>query len=391
MNTKIIRTAWHKVAVSTIPLAIYVAMVSLPSFGDIRIVTNTLDGVSCYPVSSVKWQIKLDSDTHTVQLGLDTGNAPGGSYYKNGALGYDPQSKVTVPQYFTVEGDDEKYLVTKIHNRAFVDDNNLHDVTVIGPFVFGDSDAENYSFGYRSFHTPGLEHLFIKGPITVASGETQEYQLFGFDINGTGFWPFSNTSKLKLVIVGPNSKTGGSRARFKFNDSGATVFLPDRIGNTSWRNSGVCESSKDKVVWYGPNYDFDMTMSETAMTFAPKNEAGLTNVLAWASTIKTAFDMDVIVNITNRIEMSESVEITEAMIQNVTLEAPPWYLTFAVKSQEQLNNVLGAVSVDTPIIIDIDGVGKNQITIPEGRKVAILAKSGWTFGKKLNGLIITFY
>ena len=80
----------------------------------------------------------------------------------------------------------------------------------------------------------------------------------------------------------------------------------------------------------------------------------------------------------------------EDVLQNVTLEAPPWYLTFAVKNQTQLDNVLSAVSADTPIVIDIQGAGKNQITVPEGRKVAILAKSGWTFGAKPNGLTITF-
>jgi hypothetical protein len=53
--------------------------------------------------------------------------------------------------------------------------------------------------------------------------------------------------------------------------------------------------------------------------------------------------------------------------------------------------VLSAVSADIPIIIDIEGSGKNQITVPEGRKVAILAKSGWTFGKKQNGLVISFH
>ena len=133
-----------------------------------------------------------------------------------------------------------------------------------------------------------------------------------------------------------------------------------------------------------------MAMGETAVTFYPKNENGLADVLGCAGTFKSAFDMDVNVAITNRIVISDSVEISESMLQNVTLLAPPWYLTFAVTSQEQLDNVLAAVSVDTPIIIDIEGAGKNEITVPEGREVAVLAKSGWTFGAKRKGLTISF-
>ena len=112
------------------------------------------------------------------------------------------------------------------------------------------------------------------------------------------------------------------------------------------------------------------------------------DVLANAANFKR-FGLDTKIAITSRIEMTAT--ITESMLQSVTLETPPWYVTFKVTSQAQLDNVLSAVSADIPIIIDIEGSGKNQITVPEGRKVAILAKSGWTFGKKQNGLVISFY
>ena len=47
-------------------------------------------------------------------------------------------------------------------------------------------------------------------------------------------------------------------------------------------------------------------------------------------------------------------------------------------------------SSDT-VNIDIEGAGRNQITVPNGRKVAILAKSGWTFGKALKGIVVSFH
>ena len=196
---------------------------------------------------------------------------------------------------------------------------------------------------------------------------------------------------MKLILMGQNTKgelktTTGDNAMLNGVD-GVQVLVPD---NGYWDGLVLGGGENNKVWYYGPNRELDLTIDDEAMkaTFAPTTENALTNAIAWAPILKERFNLDTVVAITNRIDTS--LAITEAMLQNVTLEAPPWYLTFAVKNQEQLGNVLAAVSVDTPIIIDIEGAGKNQITVPEGRMVAILAKSGWTFGKKLNGLVITF-
>ena len=363
------------------------AAVAVGASAATQIVTNTLDGVTCYPASDLRWQIKLDTEAKTVQLGLNQDGAPGGSWAGNSALALDDPSKVTVPMYFTCGGVD--YNVTTIQDRAF-----LTDGAIGSPSLESITILENVTqINKRVFANSGIRDVLCKGPVTVASGAVQNYVTVGFggDVNTPSWWPFAQIPNLKFFVVGPNMKTGGSRTRFGFpNSSGVTVLLPDRTDNTSWRKSAV-DTTVNNVIFYGPDYDFDMTMAETAMTFYPKTETALTNIISWASTFKSAFDMDTKIAITNRIEMSEGVQITEAMLQNVTLEAPPWYLTFAVTNQAQLDNVLAAVSADVPIIIDIEGAGKNQITVPNGRKVAILAKSGWTFGKKLNGLIISFF
>ncbi|MBQ9740063.1 MAG: hypothetical protein IJV91_03890, partial [Kiritimatiellae bacterium] len=188
------------------------------------------------------------------------------------------------------------------------------------------------------------------------------------------------------------AKRGSFDASF-FNVEGCKIFYS--ASQTSW-DSGTegdwyCQNGNE-VIRYGAGQDFDMTFSDTedSVTIYPKTETAVTNAIAWAPLFKDALGLDMKIAITNRIEMSEDIEITEAMLQNVTVSAPPWYLTFAVKSQTQLDNVLDSISVDTPIIIDIEGVGKNQITVPKGRKVAILAKDGWTFGQKTYGIVISF-
>ena len=204
---------------------------------------------------------------------------------------------------------------------------------------------------------------------------------------------FYGATALKLVVFGPQIAKRGSFDASFFNVEGCKIFYS--ASQTSW-DSGTegdwyCQNGNE-VIRYGAGQDFDMTFSDTedSVTIYPKTETAVTNAIAWAPLFKDALGLDMKIAITNRIEMSEDIEITEAMLQNVTVSAPPWYLTFAVKSQTQLDNVLDSISVDTPIIIDIEGVGKNQITVPKGRKVAILAKDGWTFGQKTYGIVISF-
>ena len=239
------------------------------------------------------------------------------------------------------------------------------------------STAGNGTF----YNNPNLAAIWIKG---AATGETTV---------GCRYFAGCCTS-LKMILMGQNTKSSNLSSAtdtkaMLYQDSNVDMFVP---ANGCW-DGLVTGGANNKVWYYGPTNEFDLAIDDTKMTatFTPTTENAFTNIISWTSTFKSAFDLNTVVAITNRIEMAEGVEITEAMLQNVTLEAPPWYLTFAVKNQAQLDNVLAAVSADVPIIIDIEGAGKNQITVPNGRKVAILAKGGWTFGKKLNGLVISFY
>ena len=198
-------------------------------------------------------------------------------------------------------------------------------------------------------------------------------------------------TSLKMVLMGRNTK-GKLLVPWNINyymlagDEGVQALVP---ANGYW--DGLEVGGKDNKVWYyGPTNELDLVIDDTKMsaTFTPTTENALTNVIAWAPLLKEHFDLDTVISITNRID--SSLELTDAMLQNVTISAKLWFLTFNVQSQAQLDNVLAAVSVDTPVLIDIEGAGRNQITVPEGRKVAILAKGGWTFGEKPKGIVITF-
>lgn len=299
MNTRTIKTSWRKVVALTIAASAALPMVANAAS---QIVTNTIDGVTCSPASTLKWQIVIDPDatTKTAQLGLNSNGdkvaLPFGT----------PDGKVVVPRKFTV--DDVDYAVTEVYQRAFMSASGIQDVTIL----------ENVdTVSWRSFYGTALRNLLIKGPVSGS-------KTVGFGHSGDWF-PFENCKKIKLVIVGPNVATGSSRQYFKFPSStGVTALVPYRSGYTSW--NGVTDASispssnptANKVVRYGPSYDFDMKMGETEMTFYPKNENGTTNVLAWATTIKSAFDMDTKVVLENNVEMKMKTSSIVAVTLNDT-------------------------------------------------------------------------
>ena len=336
-------------------------------------VTQTLE--------NVKWQFQIGENANAAEpqtedgkfIRLGTGRTP---YEDCRAILDGCPEVLSVPSTFTVEG--ISYPVARVGGRGFYHLTEAKSITM---------PETMYLMATEIFAgCSNLENVRWKGPAAAQNDGSQTYTDLGVSGNG----PFTSCEALKLVLVDPHVTT---RTKSKIlqtpKATGARFLVPLNDNNTTWQDATV-SGDNNQIVYYGPGRDIDLDIHGTTVTVVPTTVNTLTNALNWAQTFKTAFNLDTKISITNRIEMTDDVEITEAMLQNVTLEAPPWYLTFSVTSQAQLNNVLGAVSVNTPIIIDIEGAGRNQITVPEGRKVAILAKSGWTFGKKLGGLIITF-
>lgn len=330
--------------------------------------------------NGVVWTVALDKSNNTARIGNGNNAAISASAYPVAG-----GKVVTIPSSITVN--DTEYTVTTLGANSFkqvpvgIGVIIPTSVTTIGNYAFSYTKTANYS---------------IKGPVSADSTAEQTYQTVSAS---AAYVSFKNSAR-RFLFVGPNVKWSGSYNPFRDRDGTAsdlTVLVPSRSDNAAWDNCTADGGNDDfgggentTIYRYGPDKEFDLLMGDTQVTAIPTTEGSLTNVLNWAQTFKSAFGLDTKIAITNRIAMTGSVQITEKMLQSMTLEAPPWYLTFQVTSQAELDNVLAAVSVDTPIIIDIEGAGRNQITVPDGRKVAILAKSGWTFGRKQLGLIISF-
>ena len=281
----------------------------------------------------------------------------------------------------TLEVNSEEKAVTAVGSKAF---NFYRDITGV-VFPSGFTTLCNASF----LHCDSLKAVWFKGKTSGSTTLTASG-------NGRGQRVFKDCDELKYVLVGPNvtaTSTKNNLVGFITFD-GLTFFLPD---DTTWQtfashnfSAGPAAGNNPNILFYGPGRELDIVGADGSgdgtITFTPATEHALTNVLAAASTFKAQFGLDSVVNITNRMDMT--VAITEDMLQNVTLSAPPWYLTFQVNSQTQLDNVLAAVSADIPIVIELTGLDQ-QITVPPGRKVAILASENMTFRKKRNGLVIT--
>jgi hypothetical protein len=200
-------------------------------------------------------------------------------------------------------------------------------------------------------------------------------------MHGSNVAPFRNTGVKTIIFTNPGFNDDLHGSYFFSGVSGATAFAP--------RCEKTYAGTKNTVYYYGPNEPFDMAFDLEAgkVTVTPTTEEYLVKAIEWAKTFKSDFFLDTTINITNSI--GASVSVTAEQLQNVTFQTPPWFLRFAVDSQAQLDNILAAVSTDTPIIIELTKLN-TPITVPEGREVAILAKSNMTFDKKRrNGLVIS--
>lgn len=227
---------------------------------------------------------------------------------------------------------------------------------------------------------PNLEAVWVKGK---AEAENQTYtSVYLMDFTRL-------CDSLEMVLMGRNT----------------TAQLPDPINsilagtsnvdwfapaNASWAplTTSTIGGTGNKVWKYGPDEDFDLEIDDVAMTavFMPKTADALVNALAWAPKFKRLFNLDTVISVTGSITVPEGA-ITAEMLQCVKLDSPSWFMTFAVKTQAQLDAVLAAV--DGPVVVDITG-SKEEITVPEGRSVAVLVPGGAAFNYRRRGLIVTF-
>ena len=132
------------------------------------------------------------------------------------------------------------------------------------------------------------------------------------------------------------------------------------------------------VIYYGEGQELDIEGADGTgngiLTFIPNTAHALTNVLAAASVFKTQFGLDSKVVITNAIEAVEGT-ITSELLANVSFDS----LNFAVKTQAQLDMVLDAVPVETPLSIDPTGATESLTVMTANRKIYVLLPTNGTY------------
>ena len=288
-----------------------------------------------------------------------------------------------IPWTFVNPGDGMEYTVTSVAASAF-----SGVAWLVGQLTVPDAVTSIGASAFEGNSTSTLTGLVTFGTgITSLSNYALKNQrgitavLFKGNVSSMGSQAVGYTSALKYVVFA-NPETKGYKGRFLTSDTNVKVFVPAAV------TFHASDESDNMIIRYGSGQELDMLFGDAAVTVTPTTELSLTNAIAWASDpFAGVYGMDMMINITNRIETTMS--ITDEQLQDVTFKSPPWYLTFSVKTQAQLNNTLNAVVADIPIIADITG-STEEITVPEGRRVAILAAGGTTFNYRPRGLMITF-
>ncbi len=223
---------------------------------------------------------------------------------------------------------------------------------------------------------PNLTAIWVKGKPKAAS---QTYTT----VYCARFAAFCTA--LKMILIGQNTQgarmtqTGGNA--MLANDSAVQVFVP---ANGYWDGLTIGGASSNKLWYYGPTEEFDLSVNDVDMTatFTPTTVNALTNALSWASDFKTHFNLDAHISVTNALDLT-GVTITPAMTSGVTFDR----LMFSVKTQAQLDGILAAFPASTQLAIDPTGLTENM-TVPAGREVYVKSGEGYVVKKLQNGFII---
>ena len=343
-------------------------------------------------VDGITYKVMLDSADDTIvclgtnntqAVGLDTwtGTRPMANCTAEDLVGV-----LTIPETITV--DDKIRNVVSIAARGFWGQTGLTGV------VFPHNFTTLYGRTFKD--CTGLKALWFKGPATVASG-TQTYKTIAPNNNSVGRKIFQGCTALKHVIVGPNAKlniTGTNLALSFEEQTGCTFFLPSNSLNTTWRDfktrgiaGNYIAGTNPNVLYYGPEQELDIEGADGSgsgtITFKPNTAHALTNVLSAASAIHANLGLNVKISITNSIEAVEGM-ITSELLSNVSFDS----LSFAVKTQAQLDMVLDAVPVETPLSIDPTGATESLAVITENRKIYVLLPTNGKYRLTKGGFMI---
>ena len=260
----------------------------------------------------------------------------------------------------------------------------------IGDSVFRYASITNVVFPRRAVnisgnqifqYCTGLTGMYLPGP---DSGTDRLL------VRRTNF--ASGCTSLKVFLAGP--LTGLSDTYDKAvvtmftNVRGCRMFVPY---GTTWneesdsRKGLAAYEANNTIFYYGAGRELDMSFDNDRklVTATLATAHALTNVLAAATTIKNVFGMDTRINVTNAIEIAAD-SISAEELAGVTFDS----LTFAVKTQAQLDTVLAAVPAETPLAIDPEGATENLTVLTENRKIYVMLPTNGTYKVCPGGFVI---
>jgi len=350
----------HVRVFATIAIAV---MVVSSVHAEYRYVTQTVDGL--------EWRLRLDDVAMTASVGTNVTSsawASAGNYATSSAI--DNKSKVeplVIPSSFTVDG--QVYRVTSIGNRALI---RAYMTSLIVP-----EDVGNL-YNCALYQCYNLTNLWFKGHSTPS----REFGRYYVNLNFTADSVLSATTAIKYVLVGPNLKRSGSNFKVPAGTN-VLVLFPYRKDNTTWAGVNVGGTTPN-VVYYN---DIDDTAG--TITFSPTNATQLAEAFATLPTIapqiKTAFGFDAKVVVNTPIE--EATTIPAAFLDSgIPLETTEW-VAFTATTQTQLEDVLGACSASSKVLIDPAGATE-RLVVPAGRNVAMLMSSNGEVRPEMRGFMM---
>ena len=226
-----------------------------------------------------------------------------------------------------------------------------------------------------------LKAMFIPGPDS-GTGRTW--------VRRSSF--VANCTSLKVFLAGPltglSNSYGATDQTMFTNVRGCKIFVPT---GSNWDTESSTEKglaayeANNAVFYYGAGRELDLAINHNdhLITATPATAHAFTNVLASAFTFKELFGMDTRINVTNALEIAAG-SVTAAELAGVTFDS----LTFAVKTQAQLDTVLAAVPAETPLAIDPEGATENLMVTTGNRKIYVMLPKNGTYKVRQGGLII---
>ena len=335
-----------------------------------NVITQTLDGV--------KWRFKIDESNKTALLGTsDSGTGSDAADYwatvttvkKENSINVkqDIRGVLEVPSSFTVDGVD--YDLIAIGNRALI---RYAMTTLILPENIG--RLRNCAL----YQCPYMTNLWFKGHATPSREFGRSY----VNLNFTATSVLSATTAVKYILVGPNLKRSG--ANFSVPDgTNVLVLFPYHKDNTTWAGMNVGGTTPN-VVYYS---DIDETAG--TITFSPTNATQLAEAFATLPTlapqIKAAFGFDAKVVVNTPIE--EATAIPAAFLTSgIPLETTEW-VAFEATTQAQLDEVLGACSASSKVLVDPSGATE-RLEVPAGRNIAMLMSQNGEVKPEARGFLL---